>query len=286
MTAPVAAPSRVRSKRQQQIVQMVEGYDSTFTISMALRNLFLLWTLYGLALVVFAALAFVANPLSEAANTTQRTVDAVRGGSLFLFLFTVVVAGAWYAKCVANVPRLGRKATIGVFARLKRHVMAFCLGCMSLLFIFFIPSLAVLFVVAAICLFFYSQMWFHLLLLDIVRMLWSTSSPPNGQKEDVDHYVLVWFGSWVMFISLLVSDADAAGIDQQAMNGLTVLAGGACVVSAVLASRLVAEISRRQDARLFAIIREVDEAEEVKPVTDQDIAAAWNRSAGMIEMPH
>lgn len=276
----------MRSKRQQQIVQMVKGYDSTFSMSLALRNIFLVWTLYGAGLMIFGVLAFSANPLSERGATTQRTMDAIVGGSTLLFLFTFIVCCAWMAKSVANVHRLGRKASIGVLARVKRHIIAFCLGIVSLLFAVLIPPLVLVFAGTAIALFFYAQMWLHLLLLDAVKMLWGTSSPPNGQHEDVDHYVLIWFWSWVAFVSLLAVDTSPSSLSVQAVDGLMVVAGAACVVSAVLASRLVMAISKRQDARLFAIIHEVDDGSETKPVTDQDIAAAWNRSASFIEMPH
>jgi hypothetical protein len=154
------------------------------------------------------------------------------------------------------------------------------------MFAFFIPPLALALILVAGALFFYSQMWLHLVLLDAVKMLWGTSSPPNGQHEDVDHYVLIWFWSWVAFISLLAMDVSPTDISERTMDVLMIIAGGACVVSALLASRLVMAISKRQDARLFAIIHEVDDGAETKPVTDQDIAAAWNRSASFVEMPH
>lgn len=264
---------------------MVAGYDSTHSISTALRNTFLLWTLYGMALIVFGLLGFTVNPLSEAAGRAERMLDAVvTGGTVFL-LFTFVLCGAWVAKSVPNVRRLGRKASIGILSRLRRHLLAFCLGFMALIFGLIVPGLALLFFLLAFALFFYSQLWFHLVILDVVRMLWRGSSPPNGQQEDVDHYVLVWFWSWVFFFSCLTGEYASVDITLRAFAGLAVVAGMACVVSALLASRLVMEISKRQDARLYAIIREVDE-DYAPPVTDQDIAAAWNRSAGMIEMPH
>lgn len=275
----------MRSNRQQQIVQMVHGYDSTFTISVALRNVFLLWVLYGLALIVFGILALVANPLSESGATTQRTVGAIRGAVVVPLLFTFVLCGGWVAKSMTNVRRLGRKASIGVLARIRRHILAACFGFVAVMFALFIPQLALLLFIAAFALFFYSQMWLHLWLLDIVRMLWRSSSPPNGQQEDVDHYVLIWFWSWVVFISCLVTDASAVDVNTRTIDTLTIVSGMACVVSALLASRLVIEISKRQDARLFAVIHEVDDEQNAKPVTDQDIAAAWSRSAGMIDIP-
>lgn len=276
----------MRSKRQQQIVQMVTGYDSTFSYSVALRNVFLLWTLFGAALIMFTLLASSADPLSARGETSQRTIDALRSGSVLLFLFTFIACGGWVAKSVANVHRLGRKANFGVLARVKRHMIAGCLGIMALLFGVLIPSLILAFILLGVGLLFYSQMWLHLLLLDAVKMLWGTSSPPNGQHEDVDHYVLVWFWSWVLFISLIAADVSPNELSRSATQALLIIAGGACVVSALLASRLVMSISKRQDARLIAIIHEVDDDAEAKPVTDQDIAAAWNRSASFIEMPH
>ena len=73
--APVAAPSRVRSKRQQQIVQMVEGYDSTVTSSVMLRNVFLVWTLYGAALIIFGILALSADALDGSAPRAVRSLS-------------------------------------------------------------------------------------------------------------------------------------------------------------------------------------------------------------------
>lgn len=274
----------MRSKRQQQIVAMVQGYDSTFTLALALRNLFLVWTLYGLAQMVFGFMAFAADPLSTSAGRAERTLQAVHTGGWVLLLFTFVVSGAWVAKSIANVRRLGRKAAIGVLGRIRRHILAMCFGFVAVMFGLFIPSLAIALFVVAFALFFYSQMWFHLVVLDVVKMLWRGSSPPNGQQEDVDHYVLIWFSTWVLFVSCLGADVSGADLASRTFAAVSIVGGAACVVSAILASRLVIEISRRQDARLYAIIREVDE-EYAPPVTDEDIEAAWNRSAGMIEMP-
>lgn len=274
----------MRSKRQQHIVQMVKGYDSTFSISVALRNIFLLWTLYGLALLIFSVLAYSADPMSRSGATTQRTIDALRSGSVPLFLLTFIACGGWMAKSVANVPRLGRKATIGVFARVRRHIFAACFGFVALLFAFLVPPLALALFLIAFSLLFYSQMWLHLLLLDAVKMLWGTSSPPNGQHEDVDHYVLIWFWTWVTFISVLAMEVSPAEVSTSFLDVAMMIAGAACVVSAILASRLVMSISKRQDARLFAIIHEVEDDPADKPVTDQDIAAAWNRSASYIDI--
>lgn len=276
----------MQSKRQQQIVQMVKGYDSTFTISVALRNLFLIWALYGMALTVTGVLASAANPFSENGATTQRTLDAVRASSVPLFLLTLVFCGAWMAKSVANVRRVGRKATIGLWSRVRKHILAGCFSLLALAFAFIIPPLGPVLILTALGLAFYSQMWAHLVLLDAVKMLWGTSSPPNGQHEDVDHYVLIWFWSWVVFVSLLASNASPTDVAPQTLAALSVVAGISCVASALLASRLVMSISKRQDARLFAIIHEVDPDVESKPVTNEDIAAAWDKSAAYIEMPH
>ncbi len=264
---------------------MVQGYDSTFTVSLALRNLFLLWTLYGLAQMVFGFMAFSANPLTSSGESTARSLEAVHVGGWMLLLVTFVMSGAWVVKSIANVRRLGRKVSIGVLGRIRRHILAMCFGVVSVMFALFIPSLALVLFVVAFGLFFYAQMWLHLVVLDVVKMLWRGSSPPNGQREDVDHYVLIWFASWVLFFSCLGADVSGADLAPRTFAAVSIIGGGACVVAGILASRLVIEISKRQDARLFAIIREVDE-EYAPPVTDQDIAAAWNRSAGMLEMPH
>ncbi len=275
----------MRSKRQQQIVAMVKGYDSTFTLALALRNLFLVWTLYGLAQMVFGFIAFTANPLSSSGGSAQQALQAVHTGGWVLLLFSFVLCGAWVTKSIGNVRRLGRKVSIGVIGRIRRHILAMCFGFVAVMFGLFIPSLAILLFFIAFALFFYSQMWFHLVVLDAVKMLWRGSSPPNGQHEDVDHYVLIWFSSWVLFFSCLGADVSGADLSPRTFAAVSIIGGGACVVSGILASRLVIEISRRQDARLFAIIREVDDEQYAPPVTDQDIAAAWNRSAGMLDMP-
>lgn len=265
---------------------MVQGYDSTFTVSTMLRNIFLLWVLYGVALLVFGLLAFGSDPFGEFGQTSRRVMESLITGGTVLLLCTFVTSGAWVARSIGNVRRLGRPTQIGVLSRIRQHVLAFCFGFVAVMFAIFIPPLAVVFVLVAAGLFFYSQMWFHLVVLDVVRMLWRGSSPPNGQQEDVDHYVLIWFWSWVLFLSCLTADLSNLDVSPRTQASVAIVGGAACVVSALLASRLVMEISKRQDARLFAIIREVDDEHHASPVTDQDIAAAWNRSAGMIEMPH
>lgn len=191
---------------------MVEGYDSALTVSTALRNIFLVWVLYGLALLVFGLLAFAANPLSESGETSRQTLEAVLSGGSVLLLFTFVASGAWVVRCIANVRCLGRSAQIGVLSRIRQHILAFCLGLVAVMFAVFVPDLAIVFILVAIGLFFYSQMWFHLVVLDVVRMLWRASSPPNGQQEDVDHYVLIWFWSWVLFLSCLTADYTSVDV--------------------------------------------------------------------------
>lgn len=276
----------MRGKRQQQILQMVHGYESTFTLAAMVRAVFLVWVLVGFALIVAGFKAYTADALSPSGRDAFRMLDALRSGPVLLFVFTGLLTATWLTRTRMNVKHLGKKAKIGLWKRLTNHVLAAFVGVAVLIAAVLIPPLFRTFFIAGIGLLFYSQLWFHLLMLDAVQMLWRTSSPPVGQEEDVEHYGLIWFWSWVVFSSLFFAE-ELHTLSPRVVAALSVIEGITCILAAVTAAKLVTGISERQDQRLYAIIGNVDDPDRaLAPVTSDQMQAAWDESEGLIHIPH
>jgi len=266
---------------------MVDGYDSTRTLSEALKYVLWISVLVGVGMIGTGGLAAVSS--SSSVEDAQRYLVAIRTGPSILFLFTGLLCVAWMVRSRSNVRHLGKSKRIGVWKRIKAHLVAFVGAVLLTIGAFIVPDLGPLLVLLALVLILYSSMWFQFLMLDSVRMLWRTSASGQelGQEEDVAHFVLIWFWAWITFaFALGVGDVPALAVPTRGL--VSIIGGIALIVAAILAARVVVEISRRQDARLEAIMNNVDDdkAVSVAPVTTSQIQSAWLDSESLIELPN
>ena len=279
-------PSRLHNKRQQKIVKLVDGYDSSVTLAAVVRNVLLAWIPAGLVLVGTGIAELDPVRSDIAGLEIARLGDAARSGLGLLFVLTVVVVLAWVTRSRMNVKHLGKSPKVGLWKRIKTHVLALLFGIAALVGTIIAPALAPILVVAGIALIFYAQLWFHLLMFDVVRMLWRTASPATGQEEDVPHYAFVWLVGWISFVGLL--GLGDVRVDRLEVGGfVSIGAGLACIATAATGAMLAPAISRRQEDRLQSIIGGVEDDDDrsQKPVTTSQINDAWSASEGLIDLP-
>jgi hypothetical protein len=129
LSKTTAGPTRLQNKRQQKIVSMVDGYDSTVTISTGLRNVLLVWVLPGLAMALLG-LAGILNPGGGALvqDSFSEMLFALRVGTSLLSLLTVVVSIVWAVRTWGNIRRVGKRARVGAWTVVKRHLAFFLIS--------------------------------------------------------------------------------------------------------------------------------------------------------------
>jgi hypothetical protein len=283
--ARTVGPSRIHNKRQQKLIKMVEGYESTITMAAMVRNTMVIWSLYSLVLIATGFTTLSASDTTTAGRRAIRMAEAIRNGSGLLFVITIIITVAWLSRCRMNVKHLGKSPKIGVWLRLKSHVGAAVLGGFTLLMALLSPGNATLFVMLTAGLWVYASLWLQFLMLDTVRMLWRTSSPPTPQEEDLPHYAFAWIVSWVLFSSTIGLE-EGVDLTSTQLAPLSIFSGITCLVASATMARLVMAVSTRQDRRLEAIITDNEDFDAtLTPVTTSQIAKAWNDSENLIELP-
>jgi hypothetical protein len=281
LSKTTSGPSRIQNERQQKIVRIVDGYDSTVSISAGLRNVLLVWVLPGLAMT-FLGLGgiFAAGGGSLVRTSFTELVFAIRVGTGLLSMLTVIVSIVWSVRTWGNIRRLGKRAKIGVWDVLKRHGLFFVASPVLLILGVFVNP--VLFIMGLIALYLAFSVG-PFLVLAVIRLFWRTGSPPIGLEEELPHYGIVWFTSWWIYTSL-AGLGEFEELSLRAASMITAAAGVSCVVAAITAAKLVTDISRRHDERLAAIVSsvELDTEDEQQEVTSQQIESAWAVSETLV----
>lgn len=260
---------------------MIDGYDSTVTISAGLRNVLLVWTLPGLGLIA-AGLAglLVGNDSSLVTDSFGDFAVALRIGTGLLSLVTIITSIVWAVRTWSNIRRVGKRAKVGAWDVIKRHLVFMVASVFFFVMGLITQSVAIL--VFAGLLLYLAMSFVSFLILAMVRLFWRTGSPPIGLEEDLPHYGLVWFSTWLLFSSF-AGAGEYKGFSIQLASLLTIGTGFCCTVAAVTGAKLVGEISRRHDERLAAIIDTVDLDPDARPeVTSQQIESAWNSSESLV----
>lgn len=275
-----SGPTRIRNKRAEKIVAMVDGYDSITTIATALRNVFFVWVVAGIVMVGVGLISLGTAGVDE----SDRLLLSVRAGSGLLNLITVILSIVWAVKAWSNVRRLGKKARVGYGTIFLRHISAIPVILVAWIVAAVAPSTVRLVVVIMIGALIYMSLMTTVMTYQTVSMLWRTSSPPTGYEEGLPHHAVVWVVTWTAYSSLL-GVVESARFSTATNSLFVMLAGGFCIVAAGLASRLVMEIARRQDARLAMIISHVEDGEEATMITGVQIESAWAASESLVEFP-
>ncbi|MFT7598359.1 MAG: hypothetical protein ACI8TP_001280 [Acidimicrobiales bacterium] len=284
LSKSTSGPSRIDNKRQTKIVAMVDGYDSTVSISAGFRNVLLVWILPGIGMLLASFIGLVRPGRSSFGDDVfNTTLLAIQAGMALLSLVTIIVAIIWAVRTWSNIRRLGKRAKIGALDVMKRHFIFFVssvgLGLLSL----FLESIRVPLLVVSALTMFLAFSFIPFLILALVRLFWRSGSPPIGLEEELPHFGLIWFVTWFAYSTLAGSFTEYAGFSLTILSTVLLVAGFSCIVAAVTGAKLVTQISRRHDERLLSIISNLDlERDGKTEVTSSQIESAWENSESLV----
>lgn len=278
-------PSRIKNRRQDKIVAMIDGYDSSITPASAIRNITLLWMVPAIAWILLGLGSMAAGEADKMTNRDQ-LINSIQLSSLLLLAVTFVFATIWAVKTYANIRRLGKKPGIGVGVFFKRQLVPIIAITIGAIGYFASPT--------------YRSSFLTLLLLGLagvipmfslegMKMFWRTSSPPIGLENALPHGAMIGFGSIIAHLGALrwiLVGRDYASFFSESI--MMVVAGVFLGISAYFLAPLFAKVSIRQEDRLSAIISNVDADESAtsQPVTNEQISEAWNSSEELVSFDY
>ena len=283
-TKSSGGPSRIKNRRQDKIVEMIDGYDSSITPAAAIGNITLIWILPALGWVLLGMASMAAGDLSSIGNQRQ-LVSALKTGSLLLLAVTFLFATIWAVKTYSNIRRLGKKPGIGAGTFIKRQLFAIVGVIVGAVGYVASPDykssfLTILFLGLASVV--------PVLSLEGMKMFWRTSSPPIGLEDALPHAAVIGFGAVFGHLAALrfVLLADFTSFFTHAI--IMVLAGLLLGLAAYFLAPLFAKVSIRQEDRLAAIISNVaaDSEDSAAPVTNEQISEAWQSSQELVSFDY
>lgn len=284
----VSGPSRLKNKKKERIVAMIDGYESITSISAALATVFALWAVLSLVMVAAGLLGLSMNTsTSESQDKFLMIVRALQGGVSFFSLFTGTFFVVWVIKARHNVPRIGKQSRVGVGAILKRHLIALAVAFLAGFALLFVPaSLSRLLLVVVIGSLVWASLVINMLVFSMIKMLWQSGTAPGSEDDLLPEYATAWLVSWVVFGFLGSTLSWGATTFSVGTLAVLLLAQGASgVVASLGIAALVWFIAVRQESRIEAIIGQDDPSEDTDSmVTTEQINDAWADSDKLIQM--
>lgn len=238
----------MQNRRAEKIVEIIDGYDSVYSLSRALATMLLIHIPLGLAMTLAG--------LMSAATTRSDTQDRLISAALVAIQFETVllwmVTIVWWVRVRGNVRNLGKSPRIEFWSMVKKQVFVFPLLVAVLFFAGAIPSAAPLLLLIAGAMLVYVQLFWPRVHYACMDMLWRTSSQPTGHEDGLPHFAPIWVTTFVLHEYLLVI---SLGFESTLYRSMCLAASGVTgAVAAFLAARLVVGVAERQDARLDAMI--------------------------------
>ncbi len=283
-STPAPAPSRIRNRRQQKIVETVEGYESIVSYGAALWVMQFLWVLVGVA-VIGLGVAVVVLGSSETGQSLLRFYQALSYGMSLLTFVTVITALVWAGQASFNVSKLGRNASVGQVGIVGRHLPGLLIGLGLLVaagrFDDYERALGILGGIALV--------WGFLLLaglgLGVLKMLWRSSALGDSANAKPNRDFALWFVGIAFFAygSMAVESLDDVSVE--ATGFFITLTGVGMLMASVMALRFVPAIAQRQETRVVAILESFDDEDPgTQPVTAQQIEEAWEASSELFRV--
>ncbi|MGI9611103.1 MAG: hypothetical protein ACR2NL_12490, partial [Acidimicrobiia bacterium] len=278
------APSRIRNKRQQKIVETVEGYESIVTYGTALWVMQVIWALVGVA-VIGLGIGVAVLGSTETGRSLLRVYQALGYGMGLLTVATVLVSLVWAGQASFNVSKLGRNASVGQVGIVGRHLPGLLIGGGLLVaagrFDDYERPLQLLGGMALV--------WGFLLLaglgLGVLKMLWRSSALGDSAKVAPNRDFVLWFAGIVLYAYGSTAAESLDDVSIEATGFLVFLTGVGVLMAAVMALRFIPAIAKRQESRVVAILESFnDEDPGTQPVTAQQIEDAWEASSDLFEV--
>ncbi len=275
--------SRLDTRRQQKIAAMVDGYRSTLTISTALRNVFLIWTIPSVVLILLGVLALDRHRYSSVDDSVTRSIGSLQIALSLLSIATFVMCVVFAVMSWNNVRCVGKSTKIHYWDVFKRHLKASGLGVVCMIVAGISSDLAPIFIILAALLWTYAGMFVWGWIFEVVKMLWRSGSPPVGYEDALPHWAIGWMVALVIHFSTAGYE-EVQGSQPRMFAILTIVSGVSGFVAALLAARLVVAISQRHDARLTTILTQLDadSGNDGALVTSKQIETAWEDSQSLV----
>jgi hypothetical protein len=266
---------------------MVDGYYSGLTVATGLRNLFWFWVIPGGLLTVLGVLALSRHRFSSEDDLLVQAITSIQMGMALLGFFTVVAFIVFAVRTWANVKCLGKRTKIGYWSIFKRHMLASVLGFAATIGAGFMPDVAPILVPLAVVLFVYGGSFLWGWFFEIIRMFWRSGSQPTGVEDELPHWGVGWMAALFVYSSS-AGYVEAYRTSPRLFALVAILNGVSCVIAALLAAKLVVELSRRQDERLATILTQLDRerGETSEPVTVKQFESAWETSEKLVRFDY
>ena len=277
--SPAPAPSRIRNKKQQQIVDMVSGYESIISYTAAVSAIQYIWAALGVV-VIGLGLGTLLLGGSETAASLLRTHQAMGYGMALLTGITLLATMVLGAQATFNVAKIGRTPSIGQVGIVGRHLPGLAVGIGLLVAAGSLPeyeSTLQLFGGLALI---WGLMVPAGLVAGVLQMLWRTSALGDPADEPSNRDFTMWFVGMLMFAYGSVGVETLADLSQAATGFLVLLAGIGITLAATSALRFLPQLADRQEARVVAVLESFsDDEPSAQPVTAQQIEDAWEASS-------
>ena len=266
---------------------MVDGYRSTETVAVALRNVFFVWTGPAVALVLLGMLALDRHRYSSVDDSVMRSIGALQVALSFLTFGTFLGCAVFAVMAWNNVRSVGKSTRIAYWETFKKHLKAFAAGFACWILALVWGQAAPVFLAMALVLWFYAGLFVWGWVFEIVKMLWRSGSAPTGYEDELPHWGVVWMVSVVGYFGLSGFEG-ASGLQPRLFAILTIVSGLSLVIASILAARLVMEISQRHDARLTMILTKLDSGadDDSSLITSKQIENAWEQSEELVSFDY
>lgn len=266
----------MRSKQNDEMARMVDGYDSTVTVAEGLGAMHLVWIVIGLALAALGT-----NAVNLAAAEPSNLLRGVRAGAGLVFVMTLVVWIFWAVRSWSNLAHIGRQARLTLGAIVPRYVALFALavvaGLVSLGTEQFRQPARTVAVVALVG----SSAAFPVIARYLLRTFWVAGAGVGQPSGSPPVFLKIWvFASWKMFWLLVMT--GMAGFDGRQVGMASIIAGVVAIAFGASGFRLMPMISERFDERLLGMINDVGGVDPNATVTSQEIESAWAESEAMV----
>lgn len=258
---------------------MLDGYNSTVTVADGLRLVHVFWIAAGGVM-----LAVGATNVSSGAREPSTMVDALRSGAGLALVLTVVAWMFWAIQFWANIPRVGRKARLGIWDLSKPFLVTGTLAGIAGLVALGSESLRGRVGSAALLLFGLTLMILPRVALETMNLFWRSGTGVGEPSSGPPLPAKAWVGAtWVLVLGVVVGGVADLDGRQAALGviglGLAAIAAGVCGVI------VFPQMSERIDDRVSAIVSEVEgdaAPDDGVGVSDHQIESAWADSEGLV----
>ncbi len=288
-------PSRVDNVRQKRIAELIDGYESTVTLSSITRNVLFTWLLPATAMMYLAYAERA--PVEAEPVQADRLRFGAQYASFLLLVATCALIAIWTMRSWSNQNRTGPRPSLGMWSRVRRHIPGMIPVLIGVLLRPLIGDqwgivtpmigIGLVWVVSLV----------PLLLVDIYRMIWQRSASPDSGSADMPPLAVFFNLALGLAVTLIVLDelvigssssSDIVGLLAEGRWLVRGLQGLSMAVAAVSGAQLIVLVGRRQDARLVYIVESSASSPIGKSsvVTEQQVLLAWQESESLLDFDH